>query len=401
VGRVPGCGPILTRLVGLELVRVSIPLRKSWVSDAGTFSRRDSLLVRAVLEAGGPGGTDQEIEGWGECGAFPDPTYTSEYTAAAVEVSLQYLVPALFRAGATRAVDVRPALAAIRGHKMAKTAFEAALLDAELRVTGRSMANFFSEFSEGAQPHRATVTAGVAVGIASSTAELVDDVERCVGEGYRRVKLKIGPGHDLQPVSAVRERWPGLALFADANGSYQDLPLSETAELLSMLEPFDLACIEQPLGDEDLAGHAELARRIRPPICLDESLTSRSAVAVALDMGACSVVSIKAGRLGGYLEAVRVHDLCAQRKVPTWYGGMVETGIARAANVALAALPNFSLPGDLSATGRFFETDLTSPLSLLAGGTIVVPDGPGSGVTVHGDVVSSFSTWRRWCPVGG
>jgi o-succinylbenzoate synthase len=171
--------------------------------------------------------------------------------------------------------------------------------------------------------------------------------------------------------------------------------------LLGRLEPFHLACIEQPLGDEDLAGHAELARHIRVPICLDESLTSLGAVALALDMGACSVVNIKAGRVGGYLEAVRVHDLCAQRQVPTWCGGMVETGIARAFNVALASLPNFSLPGDLSATGRFFETDLTSPLPLQPGGTIAVPDGPGTGVTVDSDVVSSFSTWRRWCPVAG
>jgi O-succinylbenzoate synthase len=186
-------------------------------------------------------------------------------------------------------------------------------------------------------------------------------------------------------------------LFADANGSYQDLPLYQAAELLGGLEPFELACIEQPLGDEDLAGHAELARRIGVPVCLDEPLTSRGAVTAALDLGACSVVNIKAGRVGGYLEAVRVHDLCAQRQVPTWYGGLVETGIARAGNVALAALPNFSLPGDLSATGRFFETDLTSPLPLEPGGTITVPDGPGSGVTVYGDVVRQFTTWRQWC----
>jgi o-succinylbenzoate synthase len=382
-------------------VRVSVPLRKTWVSEAGTFSRRDSLLVRAVLAPEGPRRADQQVEGWGECGALPGPTYTSEYTAAAVEVSLHYLVPALLGAGARRAVDVGPALAGVRGHKMAKAAFEAALLDADLRATGRSMASFFSASSVGGKPPRSAVTAGISVGIAASTAELLDEVEGAMDQGYRRVKLKIGPGHDLEPVAAVRERWPGLALFADANGSYQDLPLAATAELLGKLEPFDLACIEQPLGDEDLAGHAELARRVRLPICLDESLTSSHAVAVALDMGACSVVNIKAGRVGGYLEAVRVHDLCAARRVPVWCGGMVETGIARAANVALAALPNFSLPGDLSATGRFFETDLTSPLSLLPDGTIVVPDGPGSGVTVHGDVVGSLSTWRRWCPVAG
>jgi O-succinylbenzoate synthase len=382
-------------------VRVSVPLRQTWVSEAGTFSVRDSLLVRAVVAGQGPDGARHEVEGWGECGALPGPTYTSEYTEAAVEVSVRYLVPALLRAGAARAVDVGTALAGTKGHKMAKSALEAAVLDAQLRATGQSMASFFSAFSEGGGPPRTTVTAGVAVVLASTTAEVVADVERCVEQGYRRVKVKIGPGHDFQPVAAVRERWPGLDLFADANGSYRALPPSETVGLLGRLEPFGLACIEQPLGDEDLAGHAELARQIRVPICLDESLTSLAAVALALDMGACSVVNIKAGRMGGYLEAVRVHDLCAQRQVPTWCGGMVETGIARAFNVALAALPNFSLPGDLSATGRFFETDLTSPLPLLPGGAIAVPDGPGTGVMVHSDVVSSFSTWRRWCPVAG
>ena len=393
-----GGGPVLTgQLLGLELVRVSLPLRKSWVSEAGTFSSRDSLLVRAVLSCPDELGGRREVEGWGECGALPDPTYTSEYTAGAVEVCLRYLVPAVFRARVARAVDVRAALASTKGHNMAKSALEAAILDAELRATGQSMASFFSSFSDSGRPHRPVVPAGVAVGMARSTDEMVDDVERCVEQGYRRVKLKIGPGWDLGPVSAVRERWPDLVLFADANGSYQDLPLYQAAELLGGLEPFELACIEQPLGDEDLAGHAELARRIGVPVCLDEPLTSRGAVTAALDLGACSVVNIKAGRVGGYLEAVRVHDLCAQRQVPTWYGGLVETGIARAGNVALAALPNFSLPGDLSATGRFFETDLTSPLPLEPGGTITVPDGPGSGVTVYGDVVRQFTTWRQWC----
>ena len=213
--------------------------------------------------------------------------------------------------------------------------------------------------------------------------------------------MKVCPGQDVEVVAAVRERWPELTLFADANGSYAGLSLDQAAQLMRSLEPYGLVCMEQPLGDDDLVGHAELARRTRLPICLDEALTSVNAVAVALRLGACSVVNIKAGRLGGYLEAVRAHDLCARSGVPVWCGGLVETGIARAANVALAALPNFRLPGDLSATGRFFAADLTSPMPMQADGTIAVPDDPGLGVNVGSEAVSSFSTWRLWCPAKG
>ncbi len=170
---------------------------------------------------------------------------------------------------------------------------------------------------------------------------------------------------------------------------------------LARLDGYGLACIEQPLGDDDLVGHARLARRIRTPVCLDEALTSSDVVSTALEMGSCSVVSVKAGRLGGLLESVRAHDLCAERGVPVWCGGMVETGVGRAANLALAALPNFSLAGDLSASGRFFEQDLTAPLEVAPDGTIDVPAGAGSGVFVNNDALKAFATWRRWWPAGG
>ncbi|MGH9104521.1 MAG: o-succinylbenzoate synthase [Acidimicrobiales bacterium] len=391
--------PGANQLVGLELVRVCLPLRTAWASEAGTFSHRDSLLVRAVLSCPGPGGRS-ELEGWGECGALPEPTYSPEYTQAAAEVAARYLVPALLRQGTAGAAAVAPALAPVKGHKMAKAAFEAALLDAELRAEGLSMGEFFASYSRTGQPVRTAVAAGVAVGRAGSTAELVGSVARYVEQGYRRVKLKVAPGRDLAVVSAVRERWPDLALFADANGAYGRVPMAQTVALVRRLEEFELACLEQPLGDEDLAGHAELARRTTVPICLDEALTSLPAVVAALDLGACSVVNVKAGRLGGYLEAVRVHDVCAGRGVPAWCGGMVETGVARAANVALAALSGFSLPGDLSATGRFFEADLTSAIPLGRDGTLAVPSGPGLGVSVDTEAVGRWSTWRQWWPAG-
>ncbi len=353
-----------------------------------------------MLRCESEGGERAEFDGWGECAALPDPSYSSEYTAGAVAVSESYLLPALLSAKVSSAGDVAPALAAVKGHKMAKSAFEAALLDAELRAAGVRMADFFAGLSRSGQPPKAAVTAGVAVGLQSSLADLLDEVERYVGEGYLRVKLKIAPGWDDKPLGEVRRRWPELVLFADANGAYADIGPMGAARRLARLDGFGLACIEQPLGDDDLAGHRELAGQLRTPICLDEALTSVASVSAALDMGACSVVNVKAGRFGGYLEAVRVHDLCAERGVPVWCGGMVETGIGRAANVALASLPNFSLPGDLSASARFFEQDLAGPLEIAPDGTISVPAGPGTGVAVSPESLRAFGTWRRWYPAG-
>jgi len=351
-----------------------------------------------VLRYESDGGERAQSEGWGECTALPEPTYSSEYTAGAVEVSEAYLLPALLSAKVATAGDVGPALAAVKGHKMAKSAFEAALLDAELRAAGLPMAGFLASLSRSGEPPKPSVVAGVAVGLHSSVEELLDEVARYVEEGYLRVKLKIAPGWDDTPLGEVRLCWPDLVLFADANGAYAEMRPAEAWERLSRLDGYGLACIEQPLGDDDLAGHRELARQLRTPLCLDEALTSLALVIAALDMGACSVVNVKAGRLGGYLEAVRVHDLCADRGVPVWCGGMVETGIGRSANVALASLPNFVLPGDLSASGRFFAHDLAGPLDLGPGGTISVPRGPGSGVTVSPDALGAFATWRRWYP---
>ncbi len=387
-----------TELVGFELVRALVPLRKPWVSGAGRFSQRDSLLVRAAVRRhGGPGGT-VEAEGWGECTALPEPTFSAEYTAGAVDVSDRYIVPALLRARCTTADEVAPALSFLKGHPMAKAAFEAALLDAQLKCAGVRLADHLASLSRTGQKPRDTVMAGVAVGLAASLGSLLDEVAERTSEGYGRVKLKIRPGWDVEPLAAVRHAWPELVIFADANGSYSGLSFADACVSLGCLDEIGLACIEQPFDDDDLVSHARLSRRIGTPICLDEALTSLATVATALEMGACSVVNVKAGRLGGYLEAVRVHDLCADHHVPVWCGGMVETGVGRAANLALAALPNFLLPGDLSASSRFFETDLTAPLELERDGTIRVPAGPGSGVAVDHEAMAAFSIWRRWCP---
>ncbi len=228
-----------------------------------------------------------------------------------------------------------------------------------------------------------TVMAGVAVGVAGSVPALLDEVGQRVDEGYRRVKLKVHPGWDVEPVRAVRTAWPDLALQVDANGAYAALTRGEALAALRQLDDQDLLLIEQPLGDDDLLGHQALSQALDTPICLDEAITSLAVAETALALRACEVINIKAGRVGGYLEAVRIHDACAERGVPVWCGGMLESGVGSAANLALATLDNFSLPGDLSASERFWATDIvTDPAVLRPDGTIAVPAGPGLGTEV-------------------
>jgi O-succinylbenzoate synthase len=263
---------------------------------------------------------------------------------------------------------------------MAKAALEMAVLDAELRASGISLAQRLGAV-------RTSVESGVAVGIADSVAALLDEVGVYLDTGYRRVKLKIRPGWDVEPIAAIRQHFGDVALQVDANGAYT---LAD-ATSLGALDPFDLLLIEQPLADDDLAGHAGLARLIETPICLDESITSARVAREAIELGACSVVCIKPGRVGGYLEAARVHDVCRDHDVAAWCGGMLETGLGRAANLALAALPGFTLPGDLSASDRYYARDLTAPF-VLVDGHLPVPSAPGIGIAPDPDSLRDFTT---------
>jgi O-succinylbenzoate synthase len=287
----------------------------------------------------------------------------------------------LFNDGdALTAERVAGLLAPVKGHPMAKAALEMAVLDAELRAEGVSFATRLGAV-------HADVECGVSVGITSTITALVDLVARYVDEGYRRIKLKIEPGWDIEPVAAVRARIGSMPLQVDANTAYT----VADADHLARLDEFDLLLIEQPLPEDDLRGHAEVAKRVRTPICLDESIISARAAIEAIELGACSIVNIKAGRVGGYLEAVRVHDVCAARGVPVWCGGMLETGLGRAANLALAALPNFTLPGDTSASARYWVHDLTDDFVLIDG-RLPVPDGPGLGVAPLPDRLATMTT---------
>src|SRR5438876_6638815 len=263
---------------------------------------------------------------------------------------------------------------------MAKAAVETAVLDAELRAHGESFASYLGAV-------RAEVDCGVSVGIMDSIPELLDAVAAYLDQGYRRIKLKIEPGWDVEPVRAVRERFGDILLQVDANTAYR---LAD-ARHLARLDPFDLLLIEQPLPEDEVVAHAELSNLIRTPVCLDESITSARAAADAIALGACAIVNVKPGRVGGYLEARRVHDVCAAHSVPVWCGGMLETGIGRAGNVALAALPDFTLPGDTSASDRYYLEDVTEPF-VMRNGRLRVPEGPGLGVDPVLEILESVTT---------
>ncbi|GAA1580835.1 o-succinylbenzoate synthase [Leucobacter aridicollis] len=365
------------KIEGFELRRVGLPLVSPFRTSFSTQTARDILLVKAV--------TDQ-AEGWGECVTLGDPLYSPEYTDGAADIMKRYFIQAI--ADVTDATGVGQALHKFKGHPMAKAALETAVLDAELRAEGRSFGRELGSV-------RDVVPCGVSVGIMDSIPELLDAVGGYIDEGYVRIKLKIEPGWDIEAVRAVRERFgDDVQLQVDANTAYT----LRDARHLAKLDDFDLLLIEQPLEEEDIVGHADLAKMLKTPICLDESVTSAQTAAAAIRLGATSVINIKPGRVGGYLEARRIHDLAVAAGVPVWCGGMLESGIGRAANIALASLPGFTLPGDVSSSSRFYKTDITEPW-VMEDGHLTVPTGPGLGVAPIPELLEEFTTSVEWIAV--
>ncbi|HEX9258246.1 MAG TPA: o-succinylbenzoate synthase [Acidimicrobiales bacterium] len=365
----------LMRIERVTLRLLRMPLVRPFRTSFGVETERQVLVATVHTDRG---------TGWAECAAEAVPLYLSEFNDAVVLVVEQHLVPRLKAAGPLTAADAAVVLRPVKGHRMAKAMLECALLDAELRDAELSFASRLGAA-------RSAVPVGVAVGITDTVERLVEHVAGYVADGYRRVKLKIEPGFDVEPVRAVREAFPDLMLQVDANTAYT----IADAGHLAALDAFDLLLIEQPLGDDDLVGHAELAKRLDTPICLDEAIRTIDHCRSAIALGATEVVNIKPARVGGYLAAVQVHDLCVEHGIPAWCGGMLETGLGRAANLALAALPGFTLPGDLSASARYWTRDITEPFSLNADGTMDVPPGPGLGVTVDTEYVDELTVWRR------
>ncbi|MET4639372.1 o-succinylbenzoate synthase [Mycetocola sp. 2940] len=355
----------------ITLHRIRMPLVRPFETSFGRETARVVLLVHLVTETG---------EGWGECVAGSTPAYSSEYVEGCAHVIEHHLAPLLFGAVDPQAADLERLFAPVVGHRMAKAALEAAVLDAELRASGTSVARYLGAV-------RTEVDCGVSVGISPSIDDLLAEVQGYVDAGYRRIKLKIKPGWDLEPVRRVRELLgPDAALQVDANTAYTRDDIAH----LRQLDSSRLLLVEQPFDEEDIASHVALAQAIETPVCLDESIVSVGVAIDAIERGATSIINIKPGRVGGYLPAVAIHDACLARGIPVWCGGMLETGIGRAMNVALAALPGFTLPGDTSASDRYYAEDLTEPF-VLNDGRLAVPSGPGSGVTVRTELVRDWA----------
>ena len=369
----PDLEPIDIRAI--ELRRISLPLVSPFRTSFGTETARDILLVNVVSDDG---------EGWGECVAGNEPLYSSEYVEGSQHVLQHHLVPRLWTGYPCRAIDIADVLEPVRDHRMSKGALEAAVLDAQLRSNDVSLAAFLGSTSP-------SVPSGVSVGIADSLDALVETVGGYIDAGYVRIKLKIEPGWDIEPVRVIRSTFGSdVPLQVDANAAFT----RNDGPLLARLDEFGLLLIEQPLAEDDITGHALIARQVATPICLDESIVSSRAAIDAIERKACSIINIKAGRVGGYIEARRIHDLSAEHGVPVWCGGMLETGIGRAMNVALASLPNFTLPGDVSASDRFWAHDIVTEPIRLEDGWVSIPQGPGSGVEIDADWLDSVTTSR-------
>ncbi len=352
------------RIERVELHQLSLQYVHPFETSFGRETQRE--LILAAVSADG-------VTGWGECVAGAGPWYSYETVGTAVHVLQSFLIPALLGEQVESPADAMARFGRVRGHAMARACLENAVWDLLARARGESLAAILGGARE-------RVPVGVSVGIEATVDELLDRVALHVDEGYARVKLKIRPGWDIEVVRAVRERWPGLALQVDANSAYQ---LAD-AGVFRELDEFDLLLIEQPLHHEDIVDHAQLQAQLRTPVCLDESIHSPEHARWALDIGACNVINIKVGRVGGLTAARQIHDLCAQRGVPVWCGGMLETNVGRAVNVALATLPNFTLPGDISASARYFDEDIAAPNFVLnLDSTLTVPGGAGHGMTVE------------------
>ena len=347
----------------VELRLVRLPLNEPFET---SFGRIDSRLIFLVSVEGAG------LTGWGEVVAEEEPRYSYETVATAFHTIKDHLAPVMLRRPVAGLVDLAARFTQFRGHNMAKAGLELAFMDLLARVRGESL----SQLIQGSRPN---VPVGVSLGIQPSIDHLLERIDLYLGLGYQRIKLKIKQGWDVDVVRDVRKRHPDILLSVDANSAYT---LAE-GDRLEELDEFGLLMVEQPLDHDDLVDHAKLQEKMRTPICLDESITGIRRAEHALDMESCRMINIKIGRVGGYSQALAIHDLCYSRDVPVWCGGMLESGVGRAHNIALASLPGFTLPGDISASSRYFEKDVIVPeVSVSSKGTVDVPLRPGLGFDV-------------------
>jgi O-succinylbenzoate synthase len=355
----------------LELRHVSMHLVAPFETSFGVETERQAIILRVASEG---------LEGWGECVADGWPGYSYETVQTAWHIIEDHLSPLLLGRDVSDVDEYRQRIAHLRGHPLAKAGVELALWDLFARRDDQSLMRALGG-------ERENVPVGVSIGIQSSAHKLVEVVGSFVEAGYPRVKIKIKPGRDLDDVKAVRDAFPELPLQVDANSAYS----LEDSGIFEAMDDLGLLLIEQPLAEDDLVDHAKLQSRLDTPLCLDESILSARHARQALELGACRVVNIKPARVSGLAEAVAIHDLCWAQEVPVWCGGMLETGIGRAANLALASLPGFTLPGDISATDRYYHQDIAEPPFVLEGGTLAVPQRVGLGVRIVPDALDAVT----------
>jgi o-succinylbenzoate synthase len=366
----------------LELRLLELPLVHFFETSFGRVYDKQFILVTLFADG---------IAAYGECVADRDPYYSSETNEAAWHIIAEFVAPRVLGVEFAHPRDVFGALKVIRGHNMAKAAVEMAAWDLFARQRGEPIARALGGT-------RASIASGVSIGIQDSLDDLAAKVERERAAGYQRIKIKIKPGWDVEPVAMIRDRFGMIPLMVDANAAYTPAD----ADHLARLDPFGLMMIEQPLDYDDIAEHAALQRRLKTPICLDESIKTVGLARDAIERRACRIVNIKPGRVGGFAESIRLHDLCQQHDIPVWHGGMLESGIGRAANLHLSSLPNFSLPGDVAASQRYFVPDLIEPpIEVAADGTIAVPQGAGLGVSIRDDRVSTATRRHAAVTAGG
>jgi o-succinylbenzoate synthase len=365
------------RLKKLTLREIHLPLIAPFQTSFGISDLRRILLVEVESDSG--------AIGWGECVAGEDPFYSYETVETAWHILVEHIWPNVREHNFSSAADIYDFLAPIRGHNMAKAAIESAAWDAEAKSRKIPLWRLLDGTRE-------EIPCGVSIGIQPNIETLLAKVATELAVGYQRIKIKIQPGWDIEPVAALRERWPRIRLMVDANSAYT---LRDAADL-KQLDRFYLIMIEQPLGWDDIYDHAELQKQLETPICLDESIHSYHDARTAISLGACRIINIKLGRVGGHTSAKRIHDLCLENRIPVWCGGMLESGIGRAQNIALSTLANFVLPGDVSASRRYWAEDIITPeVEVTPQGTIKVLEAPGIGYEPRIDRIESLTKRRE------
>jgi o-succinylbenzoate synthase len=364
------------RVGKLTLREIHLRLRSPFETSFGKTELRRILLVEADVDG---------VSGWGECTAGENPYYSYETVETAWLILRDFLWPILRGREIASASEVWDLLSPVRGHNMAKGALETSLWDAEAKQKNVPLWKILAGVRE-------EIPCGVSIGIQPSVAQLIAQVEKELAAGYQRIKIKIKPGHDVALVHALRERFPRMRLMVDANSAYR----LDDAPLLKQLDAYYLIMIEQPLGWDDIYSHALLQRRLDTPICLDECIHEVEHARAAIETGACRIINIKLGRVGGHTAARRIHDLCQAKSIPVWCGGMLESGIGRAHNIAMSTLPGFTLPGDVSASRRYWDEDIIEPeVEVSHLGAIRAPSAPGIGYTPRLERIESLTLRRE------